>query len=814
MASTYSPLKIELIGTGEQSGVWGTTTNTNLGTAIEEAITGSADVAFSSADVTVTLTNTNASQAARNLRLNLTGTSGGARNLILGSGCQIEKLYLINNGLADAVTVKNTSGTGIAVPAGKTMFVYNNGTNVVDAVTHLTSLTTGTLSASGVATFSAGSVSAPAITTSGDTNTGIFFPAADTIAFTEGGTEAMRLDSSGNVGIGTDTPTERLSIYGGTGVSAFTSYRANANAAATEFLVGQSSSSNTAFIFNRANGVINFGTNNLERMRIDSSGNVGIGTSSPAAKLQVNTGAAGTVGQIIQMFTSQTADALRVTRSDANNSLQFTPSGQLSIGDIAPAAATTITTGPATTTNANLKITGSNVGNPNLLLQSMNGGGGSIGGPTSFVYFGDNNRALSYIGGTKVNAFASNASSDLVFGTTPDISATAVTERMRIDSSGNVGINTTSPGVKLGVVDTSAGAATFPAIFGNRGTTVGTQVNFGLQTYDSGSAGITNVIGSVTTSATSGAGSADMVFLTTASATRAERMRIGSDGKVGIGTTTLTNLLNVAGAIQSSSTLVAVAANTVALSQESGYSRLAAFGPNASTGGTLYLYSISSNGGVQNGMVIDSVGKVGIGITSPSRALHVATGVLTLGNSAGALFTDTNNAGVLLGSDNAIGYISGVTAAGTGTAKLLLQPFGEEVLVAATTDNGAYNLQCNGTGVWGAGAYVNGSDERIKEDIAPIQSGLDVVQKLNPVTYKYKETWSKDQSTQTGFIAQELLTALEGEVYIDGVVQQGGQEEYYSVAYQNIIPILTKAIQEQQQIINDLKARIETLESK
>ena len=144
MASTYSSLKIELIGTGEQAGLWGTTTNTNLGTALEEAIVGSADVTFSSADVTLTLTDTNASQSARHVRLNLTGTSGGARNLILGSGCQIDKPYLINNGLADTVTVKNTTGTGIAVPAGKTMWVYNNGTNVVDAVTHLSSLTLGT----------------------------------------------------------------------------------------------------------------------------------------------------------------------------------------------------------------------------------------------------------------------------------------------------------------------------------------------------------------------------------------------------------------------------------------------------------------------------------------------------------------------------------------------------------------------------------------------------------------------------------------------------------------------------------------------
>jgi microcystin-dependent protein len=145
MASTYSDLKIELIGTGEQVGTWGSTTNANLGTAIEEAIVGSADVSFSSADVTITLTNTNGTQAARNLRLNLTGTSGGARNLILGSGCQIDKPYIINNGLADTVTVKNTTGTGVAVPAGKTMWVYNNGTNVVEVMNHAATLTAGTL---------------------------------------------------------------------------------------------------------------------------------------------------------------------------------------------------------------------------------------------------------------------------------------------------------------------------------------------------------------------------------------------------------------------------------------------------------------------------------------------------------------------------------------------------------------------------------------------------------------------------------------------------------------------------------------------
>jgi hypothetical protein len=138
MASTYSALKVQLMATGENSGTWGNVTNDNLGVALEEAIVGSADVTFASGNVTLTLTDTNASQTARNLRLNLTGTTGGARDLIVPA---IEKLYIVNNGCADTVTIKVTGQTGIPVPTGKTLFVYNNGTDCVNAITHLTSLT-------------------------------------------------------------------------------------------------------------------------------------------------------------------------------------------------------------------------------------------------------------------------------------------------------------------------------------------------------------------------------------------------------------------------------------------------------------------------------------------------------------------------------------------------------------------------------------------------------------------------------------------------------------------------------------------------
>jgi hypothetical protein len=161
MSSTYSSLKIELIGTGDQSGTWGTTTNVNLGTAIEEAITGSANVAFSSADVTLTLTDTNGAQTARNLRLNLTGTSGGARNLFVPA---IEKFYIVNNGLADDVTVKNATGSGTVIKAGTSGFVFNNATDVVAAINYYS----GTFGPITTTTLSATSISATSISDSGN----------------------------------------------------------------------------------------------------------------------------------------------------------------------------------------------------------------------------------------------------------------------------------------------------------------------------------------------------------------------------------------------------------------------------------------------------------------------------------------------------------------------------------------------------------------------------------------------------------------------------------------------------------------------
>ena len=142
MPSTYSQLKIELIGTGDQAGTWGATTNVNLGTAVEEAITGNATVTFASSNAAIALTDTNAAQTARNLRLILGGTISTTQTLFVPA---ITKQYLVTNNLSSPVVISNgtnasPTGTTVTVPAGRSMSVFNNGTSITETVTYVTEL--------------------------------------------------------------------------------------------------------------------------------------------------------------------------------------------------------------------------------------------------------------------------------------------------------------------------------------------------------------------------------------------------------------------------------------------------------------------------------------------------------------------------------------------------------------------------------------------------------------------------------------------------------------------------------------------------
>ena len=151
-----------------------------------------------------------------------------------------------------------------------------------------------TLSATGVTTVQAGTAALPAITTTGDTNTGIFFPAADTIAFAEGGVEAMRIDSSGNLLVGRtsangsfsgiqvgDTTTGKniLLTSSSAGNNGLIQFRDTNDANAFQV----NATSTNISLYGYGSRVMQFYTNDAERMRIDTSGNLLVNTTSTGA---------------------------------------------------------------------------------------------------------------------------------------------------------------------------------------------------------------------------------------------------------------------------------------------------------------------------------------------------------------------------------------------------------------------------------------------------------------------------------------------------------------------------------------------------
>ncbi len=373
-------------------------------------------------------------------------------------------------------------------------------------------------------------------------------------------------------------------------------------------------------------------------------------------------------------------------------------------------------------------------------------------------------------------------------------------------NGGNVGIGTTNPGEKLEISGTTAinpPVADSGLWFGTNNVVRGYigGGDFAVNGLGAGEFGISSALGG------------SLVF----GIHGTEKMRVDSSGNVGIGTTSPIGPLHVSNASENTISLTreanvlgttnvasckieggALANTSPSMGGAIGFSLLDSDGPGTgvNTEGYLYFETKASGSGLTERMRIDSTGNVGIGTTSPTGLLEIrkdedrnpATAHLKImggsglnGNQAvtGSLYIDNG------GPTNTVAkfYISQDITGG-------------EVRIVSVS-NGVRLLD-------GATSWATISDIALKENISPLENVLDKIKDYRCVEYNLKES---PEDKKIGFIAQDWVDDFNPIVHKD-------EEGLLGMKYTETIPVLLKAIQEQQQLIEDLKSRVKTLESK
>jgi hypothetical protein len=400
MASTYSTsLKLELIGNGDQSGVWGTTTNKNLGTLLEQAITGVQSFDMRNDEYPLSSFN-GTSDEARNAVLVATGTNSATRKILAPL---VKKTYIVYNDTDGgfAITIGGATGNVATIPNGVTTLVYCDGVNFYNGLTGLT----------------------------GD--------------FTITGNATV----SGNLGVGTTTPSVKLDVQG-TGSDHQLSVKNTGTATSDDaiILVQTSSTGTTSTIsglyfgdgdsqfigrlnYNHSDNSMAFFTNSTEKVSITSAGRVGIGTNNPSYKLAVYDAATA-----ISALQGDSTTQFIVQRSSADATGGFVQFYK-SRGTVA-----------APTIVADDDITG------RMVFYGYSGTSGFIGSA----------EVRGAIDGTP--GATNDMPGRLTFYTTPNGSGT-LTERMRIDSTGLITV-ASGGGLSIDATDvTGTPAATNGNVF-------------------------------------------------------------------------------------------------------------------------------------------------------------------------------------------------------------------------------------------------------------------------------------------------------------------------------------------------------------
>jgi len=316
MPSSYtSNLGLEKPADGEQDGIWGGTVNDNMN-IIDRGVNGVLSLALTGTASNLTTTDGVLSDGQFKL-LVLTGTLAATHTITIVPNTA-DKIYYVRNTTTQSVVFTQGSGGNTTIATGDSAIIYANGVGAGSAVANLTdhfamssvNITGGTIDGTAIGgttaaaisgttgTFSGDVTIADKIVHSGDPNTTIRFPAADTVTVETGGAERLRVENSGEVGIGTNAPTALLHMVGSTTAAADTVLRVQVGNTDGSSILAFGDTADPyigGLDYSHATDSMAVVVNNATRATVTSAGNLGVGETTPAARLHVKDSTAGSV---------------------------------------------------------------------------------------------------------------------------------------------------------------------------------------------------------------------------------------------------------------------------------------------------------------------------------------------------------------------------------------------------------------------------------------------------------------------------------------------------------------------------------------